>query len=119
MDRMIRYGTAPFLECSTKGDRRFSAFGAYIGAHTIENLYQGAKIFSDGSTGLSWRQAKGLRAVNQEAVARLYSKLWDMYIDQHPELKEVLKNATGVSDVFGQEGHVCQATELWRIKQTL
>jgi len=59
---MIRYGSSPFLECSSRGDRRFSAFSARIrqrGNRSIEALYQAAKIFEDGSTGLSWRAAKG------------------------------------------------------------
>lgn len=59
---MIRHGVAPFLECSSKGDKRFSAFCAtavgYDG-RTIEQVYQAAKVFDDGSTGLSWRAAKG------------------------------------------------------------
>ena len=38
---------------------------------------------------------------------------------QHAELFDVLINATGLSDVFGQPGHVCQATELWRIRNDL
>jgi hypothetical protein len=42
--------------------------------------------------------------------------LWDQYIAENPELLEVLKAATGVSDVFGKAGSVCQATELWRIR---
>lgn len=113
---MIRHGIAPFLECSSKGDRRFSAFYAKVGQQSIEEQYQAAKVFADGTTGLSWRAAKGQRAVNQEAVAKLYSKLWDIYILYNPELLEVLLRATGVSDVFGKPGSVCQATELWRIR---
>lgn len=113
---MIRYGSAPYLECSTKGDKRFSAFHARINGRSIEELYQAAKIFEDGSTGLSWREAKGRRAINQEEVAMLYSYLWDRYIELHPELLVILRAASGVSDIFGQVGSCCQATELWRIR---
>lgn len=116
---MIRHGRAPFLECSSRGDRRFSAFHARIrarGGRTIETIYQGAKVFEDGSTGLSWRAAKGRRAVNADQVRALYSRLWDEYIEENPELLVVLRAAPGVSDVFGQPGHACQATELWRIR---
>lgn len=113
---MIRHGQAPYLECSSKGDKRFSAFYARIGTKTIEELYQGAKVFEDGSTGLSIRDAKGRKAVNQEAVANLYAYLWDTYIGYHPELLPVLVAASGLADRYGQEGHVCQATELWRIR---
>jgi hypothetical protein len=53
---MIQHGTAPFLECSSRGDRRFSAFAARIksrGNKSIEEIYQAAKRFEDGSTGLT------------------------------------------------------------------
>lgn len=114
---MIRYGEAPYLECSSKGDKRFSAFYARLKVgKSIEELYQSFKIFDDGSTGLHWREAKGRKAINQKEAAEFYSQLWDVYIDEHPELLKVLKQATGLSDIFGQEGHCCQATELWRIK---
>ena len=116
---MIRHGEAPFLECSSRGDRRFSAFYAQVGGKSIEDTYQAAKVFEGGATGLSWREAKGKKAVNQEEVAKLYASLWDRYINEHPELQEVLKGASGVSDMFGQPGHCCQATELWRIRQRL
>lgn len=116
---MIRHGEAPYLECSSRGDKRFSAFNAKVNrgnGKSIEEMYQASKVFEDGSTGLSWREAKGRKAVNQEAIAEMYSKLWDQYIYESPELLKVLKEASGLSDIFGQEGHVCQATELWRIR---
>lgn len=114
---MIRHGNPPYLECSSRGDRRFSAFFARVRGNSIESLYQSAKVFPDGTTGLSWREAKGKYAVNQQEVSRLYSTLWDEYITAHPELLKVLQDASGVSDMFGQKGHCCQATELWRIKE--
>lgn len=116
---VIRHGTAPFLECSSRGDKRFSAFHARVkryGNRTIEELYQAAKVFDDGSTGLSWRDAKGKRAVNQEYCAAWYAHLWDQYIWENPELLLVIKSHTGLSDMFGQTGHCCQVTELWRIR---
>jgi hypothetical protein len=116
---MIKHGDAPFLECSTKGEKRFSAFCARISKRcgkTIEEIYQAAKIFDDGSTGKTWREAKGRESVNKKEVAILYSQLWDEYIEENPQLLEILKIVSGLSDIFGQEGHCCQATELWRIK---
>ena len=117
---MIQHGEAPFLECSSRGDKRFSAFYARVkkyGNKTIEELYQAAKVFEDGSTGLTWREAKGRKAVNAEETARLYRKLWQRYIKENPRLLKVLIDASGLSDIFGQEGHMCQATELWRIRR--
>ena len=116
---MIKHGSAPFLECSSKGDARLSAFRARIrarGNRSIEELYQAAKVFADGSTGLSWREAKGRRAVNADEVRALYSVLWDEYVAENPHLLDVLKAASGTSDMFGQAGHACQATEMWRIR---
>ncbi len=114
---MIRHGSAPFLECSSLGDRRFSAFYAVLpDGRSIEETYQAAKVFADGSTGLPWRTAKGRLPVNMQETTALYSRLWDEYIGSHPDYIDVLKAATGLSDKFGTPGHVCQATELWRIR---
>jgi|SRR5882762_1459239 len=116
---MLKFGVSPFLECSSRGDKRFSAFYAKIrsqGSISIEDLYQASKVFMDGRTGLSWREAKGRKCINQDEVRILYSKLWDTYIFENPELLDVLKNTNGLSDIFGQQGHACQAEELWRIK---
>lgn len=113
---MIRHGEPPYLECSTRGDKRFSAFTARIRDRSIEELYQAAKVFADGRTGLTWREAKGRHPTNAAECAALYSRLWDDYIDHHPDLLAVLRAASGLSDMFGQPGHVCQATELWRIR---
>lgn len=113
---MIRHGVAPFLECSSKGDRRFSAFYAQVNGKSIEEWYQARKIFEGGVTGLTWREAKGRKAINAEQCAIFYSHLWDMYMKNHPELLPIIRAASGLSDIFGQPGHVCQATELWRIR---
>lgn len=116
---MIQHGTAPFLECSSKGDRRFSAFGAFIrrrAGRSIEEIYQAAKVFADGSTGLTWREAKGKKAENAAEVRVLYGVLWDEYMAENPHLLTVITSASGLQDLFGQAGHACQATELWRIR---
>lgn len=117
---MIKHGEAPFLECSSKGDKRFSAFYARVELNgktdSIENHYQAAKVFADGTTGLSWREAKGKHPINYAFVAYLYARLWDRYIAEHPVLLLTLKAATGLSDIFGQPGRCCQAIELWRIR---
>jgi len=117
---MIKHGNATFLECSSKGDKRFSAFYARVDhngrSDSIENHYQAAKVFGDGTTGLRWQEAKGKYPVNIAYVHALYSALWDKYIADRPVLLLTLKAATGLSDIFGQPGRCCQATELWRIR---
>jgi len=114
---MIRHGKAPYVECSSAGDKRFSAFYAIVNGKSIEEQYQAAKIFEDGTTGLGWRAAKGKAAVNMSEVTKLYGMLWHQYILEHPELLPVLARATGLSDRYGQPGHVCQATALWQIRE--
>jgi hypothetical protein len=116
---MIRHGSPPYLECSSKGDIRLSAFSARLRSHggrSIEEIYQAAKTFEDGATGLTWKEAKGRRAVNMDEVRLLYGRLWDAYIAENRHLLGVIREAPGLSDIFGQQGNACQASELWRIR---
>lgn len=118
---MIYHGKPPFLEYSSAGDRRFSAFFARIEGRnnrTIEEIYQAAKVFRNGDTGLPIDEAKGFRPVNVKECADLYSRLWDEYIQENPRLLMKLLRNSGVSDRFGKPGHACQATELWRIRNS-
>ncbi len=114
---MVRHGKAPYLECSSLGDKRFSALYAWVGGKTIERRYQEAKQFDCGTI-LHWRQRKGLKPSNVEECRALYSKLWDLYIEENPDLLPVIKEAAGLSDIYGKRGRACQATELWRIKNS-
>lgn len=119
---MLTVGEAPFYECSSKGDKRFSAFWARLnclGGKSIEEVYQAAKVFEDGSTGLTWREAKGRKPANAGEVRKLYTELWDEYFKENPELIDVIIDKSGFSDIYGQSGHACQAEELWRIKNEL
>lgn len=113
---MIIHGHAPYLECSSAGDKRFSAFYAQVNGKSIEEQFQSAKRFS-GSASINWRQNKARRADNPVECAQLYTRLWDQYIDENPKLLRVLIEATGLADMYGQRGHCCQATELWRIRE--
>lgn len=116
---MLNCGQYPFYECSSKGDKRFSAFWARLnclGGKSIEEVYQAAKVFEDGSTGLGWREAKGRKPVNADEVRRLYSEMWDEYFKENPELVDVIIDKTGFSDIYGQAGHACQAEEVLRIR---
>lgn len=117
---MLKVGTSPYYECSSKGDKRFSAFWARLrclGNKSIEEVYQAAKVFEDGSTGLSWKEAKGRKPVNADDVRKLYSELWDEYFRENPDLVDVIADKTGFSDIYGQSGHACQAEEVYRIQQ--
>ncbi len=113
---MMRYGKPPFLECSSRGEKRLSPFYAMVNGKSIEERYQAAKIFDDGTTGLTWKQAKGRKAINAEECSLLYDKLWRQYISEHPELLEILKKASGLSDMFAVKGNNNQADVLWKIR---
>lgn len=115
---MIKVGTAPFLECSSKGDKRFSAFYARIKSKnnkSIEELYQAAKVFADGTTNLTPREAKGKKAINMPEVAELYDKLWVEYLNENPEYVNDLLKYNGYSDMFGRPNCQCQAVSIYKI----
>lgn len=119
---MITLGSGKILECSSRGDKRFSAFYARIkrrNDRSIEELYQAYKLFPGMIQGLSVKEAKGKHPINMEACRRFYSQLWDEYFYENPDLIEVIKMYDGFSDIFGQPGRVCQAEEIYRIKQNI
>lgn len=82
---MITHGNAPYLECSTAGDRRFSVFVATLVSKdclSIEQIYQSNKRFVIGTEGtdalgrlLDWKKAKGKKPINQVESAQLYLEL--------------------------------------------
>jgi len=115
---MVRHGQPPYLECSSRGDKRFSAFYARpksLGGKSIEEAYQAAKVLIDGRTNLPWKEAKGKSAINMRECRELYKKWWREWITEQ-NLLPVLKSASGLSDIFGRYGSVCQATTLWEIR---
>jgi hypothetical protein len=116
---MIRIGNPPYLECSSKGDKRFSAFYAIVNGKSIEEQYQAAKIFEDGSTGLTWREAKSRKPINIKEVSILYKELWRQYLLDNPSLLRGIRQASGLSDMFGQKGHNCQAIVLWELRDEI
>lgn len=117
---LLTRGLPPFLECSSRGDKRFSAFYATpksLDGMTIEEAYQRMKILPLGVVVKSgWRYKKGIRAVNAAECAEAYEKWWREWIEEK-QLIGVLKSASGLSDMFGRETGVCQADVLWRIRQ--
>jgi hypothetical protein len=115
---MVKYGEKPFLECSSKGDSRFSAFYARIKSKdnkSIEELYQASKKFPGGITGLTWREAKGRKSINQSEVRRIYRELWVEYFNENPYLIDFILKYKGFTDYYGQPNHACQAEEIYAI----
>jgi len=124
---MIKQGVEPYLEVSSRGDKRFSALYARLASYnlnSIEQLYQSSKQFDLDQPGVdtmghmkNWRDAKGKTPKNLAFVAWLYDHLWRIYLMEHPEFIAVLIQASGLSDVFGQPGSQCQAVTLWSIRE--
>lgn len=127
------------LECSTRGDRRFSALCAKVSAFgridTIESHYQTTKCLANPKTGeiirsKSWRDVKRLQHMGYVSVRHefrgypgvkdgftfpatlskaFYYLLWVKHLDQHPELVEYARQFDSFSDVFARPGSVTQA----------
>lgn len=90
-----------------------------MGNRTIEEIYQSAKEFPEGTRNYDWRTGKGRVALNQKQVRKLYTRLWRIYISENPELVRILLSCSGLSDIYGQHNHACQAEELWNIRTRL
>lgn len=116
------------LECSSKGDRRFSAFYAKVEVNgktdTIENHYQLAKRFDDGFVPKNWRDSKGRKPshfeicnkkIKLENSVKFYDRLWEKYLDDNPHLVAVLSEYDDYSDMFkSKNARVCQADSIRR-----
>lgn len=114
------------LECSTVGDKRFSAFYAKVSVNgkfdAIENHYQTAKRFIDENgeviSPTYWKEAKGKAPVFAEIagiqlpisyLSQFYKLLWVKYFDQNPELLYVASTYDDFSDRFKGKSKNCQA----------
>lgn len=114
------------LECSSKGDKRFSALYAkvtFYGVYdTIENHYQLAKRFGDGKP-KTWKDAKGKKPThlcinNRWNIDIKYSRgfydlLWVKYFEENPDLAQYVSNFDEFSDMFkSKDAFVCQADSI-------
>lgn len=113
------------LECSSKGDQRFSAFYAKVSSFgkvaSIEEHYQLCKRFRTPYETIipkTVEEAKGktpshieLNGVEYDIgyLTLYYKGLWMAYLDQHPELVEYAKQFDSYSDMFKGKSINCQA----------
>lgn len=108
------------LECSSRGDRRFSALYARVKIFgreaSIEEHYQLAKRFPRAPR--TWREAKGRRPAHLEICGRVlppeyltawYALLWLVYLDAHPELVAYAREFDEFADSFARPGANSQA----------
>lgn len=91
---MRKFGWARFggYECSSYGDRRFSALFARLeDGRTIEQHYQcDVKGYDPGGT--NWRLGKGRPPLNQNAdMWTAYLMLWRHWAKMNPQLVEKLR----------------------------
>lgn len=110
------------LECSSKGDKRFSAFYAKIklfGKYdSIENHYQLSKRIGNFAP-KTWRDIKGKKLTHIHINGKdydlkytiaFYELMWVKYLDDYPELVEYAKKFDDFHDMFmSKNAVVCQA----------
>lgn len=110
------------LECSSKGDKRFSAFFAKIQLNgrfdSIENHYQLSKRFGYEEAPRTWKDAKGRKPTHfmingftypRELLGQWYSILWAIYLDKNPHLVEYASRFDKFNDQFRGKSINCQA----------
>lgn len=115
------------LECSTKGDKRFSALCAKVTmfgkTQSVENWYQLSKNFN-GKKPKSFKQAKYIQHLGYKPtsfyvndsefdikyLSSWYKILWIKYLDSNPDLVEYAKQFDDFHDVFKNKNTInCQA----------
>ena len=110
------------LECSTKGDSRFSAFCAKVNifnmVDTIENLYQLCKRFGSDIAPSNWKDCKGKAPthiiinnikLDTKYLTPWYKLLWLTYLDSNPELVAFASQFDDYNDMFKGKSVNCQA----------
>lgn len=110
---MIRYGVEPFVECSSRGDKRFSPFIATIRSRGNQSIQ---KLFEAGRKGTSVKVVAWMDPDCLDEDSRYLDRLWWEYLQENPDLQNIVSSASGFQNTFGIPGEVEQAEILWRIK---
>ena len=105
------------LECSSRGDKRFSAFYAKIkfyGSYdSIENHYQNVKRDAAGRKVGKGQPVDHIhiygRMLDVKYLTPLYTMMWIKYLDEHPELVEYAQDFDEFTDMFRGKCVNCQA----------
>ncbi len=119
--------TTHILECSSQGDRRFSALYAQVSVfantQSIETHYQLAKRFGPYAPRTP-RDAKGRKPTHFQVRdtsfsltlgPAWYELLWVKYLDQHPDLVAYAMTFEDFHDAFHTPRQVvCQADSIRR-----
>lgn len=104
------------LECSSRGDKRFSAMYAKIGDETIEGVFQSRKLGANGRPVGKGRKPvyvliNGERHEDISLLSELYYALWHHYLTKRPRLIAVLEEYDGYTDMFDKSGRTWLKTE--------
>lgn len=120
------------LECSSKGDMRFSAFGAEVEMFgkvaTIEEHYQLSKVFMDRDKTFRPQSIYDVKGKNSKTKdmemfcievngqyfppdyrKEFYLLMWLRYLDAHPDYVEYLSYFDDYNDIFKGKSAICQA----------
>ena len=106
------------LECSSRGDKRLSAFYARISFYgkidSIENIYQSVKRDSNNNKPGKGRKVDHIEIqghkLDVKYLTPLYKMLWVKYLDINPDLVEYAKQYDDYNDMFkGRYTVNCQA----------
>lgn len=124
-DRVTFISKGKILECSSKGDKRFSAFYAKVklfGKYdSIENHYQLSKRIGD-FVPTNWKDVKGKKPTHLHIdghdydlkyTEAWYDLLWVSYFKNNPDLVEYAKKFDDYNDIFkSKNAIVCQADSI-------
>jgi hypothetical protein len=105
------------LECSSKGDKRFSSFYAKVSIFgkfdSIENHYQRCKRDANGNIVGKGKPVDHIWLYNGSLgvsfLTQFYRLLWIKYLDENPKLVEVLRGYDDYHDMFKGRAVNCQA----------
>ena len=105
------------LECSSTGDKRFSAFYAKVEfngiLNTIENHYQNCKRDAQGNPCKKGQPVDHCvikkKVYPATALTPFYRYLWYKYLSEHPELVTYAKQFDTFTDKFRGKCINCQA----------
>lgn len=105
--------TITTLECSSAGDKRFSAFYALVNGVSIEKQYQACKRNADGTPVAKGRPVhhvviEGV-VYDPSILTAYYRYLWYCYLKAHPELVEYASTFNNFTDKFRGRAINCQA----------
>lgn len=118
----MNFGTPPYLECSSKGDKRFSPFYARLRSYqnqTIHHIYNSEKMYESGSTNYAVQNRNNIRPINLFELVPLFKKLWLIYFSENPELVRILLASTGISEVYTPDKYFSTSEVLWSIRTRL